>query len=95
MMTLWPFARKFESLPALPCWTLADLGEARGRQKIFTHPSPHRPAALQNHVLVERAASSESPNFRMCDRKSRGMPGAPAGFLNRDSERIPRCLRRG
>jgi hypothetical protein len=36
MMTLRLFPRKFESLPAATAWYLADLGESRGKQELFT-----------------------------------------------------------
>jgi len=40
MMTLRYFAWKFESVPASASWYLADLGEARGKQELFTRQSP-------------------------------------------------------
>lgn len=41
-MTLRLFSRKFESVPASTTWYFADLGEARGKQELFTHgPWPY------------------------------------------------------
>jgi hypothetical protein len=37
---------------------LADLGEARGKQELFTKQSPQRLKALREHALIESAASS-------------------------------------
>jgi Fic family protein len=58
MMTLRLFFRKFESVPASTSWYLADLGEARGKQELFTRQSPQRLKALQEHALIESAISS-------------------------------------
>jgi hypothetical protein len=58
MMTLRSFTRKFESVPASTSWYLADLGEARGRQELFTRQSPQRLKVLREHALIESAVSS-------------------------------------
>ena len=58
MMTLRLFSRKFESVPAATSWYLADLGEARGKQELFTRQSPQRLKALREHALIESAVSS-------------------------------------
>jgi len=58
MMTLRLFSRKFESVPAATSWYLADLGEARGRQELFTRQSPQRLKVLREHALIESAVSS-------------------------------------
>jgi len=58
MMTLRLFSRKFESVPASASWYLADLGEARGKQELFTRQSPQRLKALREHALIESAVSS-------------------------------------
>src|SRR5262247_2849207 len=57
MMTL----RQFESTLAIPtttAWYLADLGEARGKQELFTKQSPQRLKVLREHALIESAVSS-------------------------------------
>lgn len=58
MMTLRLLARKFETVPASTSWYLADLGEARGKQALFTRQSPQRLKTLREHALIESAASS-------------------------------------
>jgi len=58
MMTLRLFSRKFESVPASTSWYLTDLGEARGKQELFTRQSPQRLKALREHALIESAVSS-------------------------------------
>ena len=59
MMTLRRF---FESPPAeLPtstAWYLSDLGEARGKQELYTKQSPQRLKTLLEHALIESAVSS-------------------------------------
>jgi len=58
MTTLRLFSSKFESVPAATSWYLADLGEARGKQELFTRQSPQRLKALREHALIESAVSS-------------------------------------
>lgn len=58
MKTLKLFSRKFESVPAATSWYLSDLGEARGKQELFTRQSPQRLKVLQEHALIESAVSS-------------------------------------
>jgi Fic family protein len=58
MMTLRQFAAKLETIPATTSWYLADLGEARGKQELFTKQSPQRLKILREHALIESAVSS-------------------------------------
>jgi len=58
MMTLKQFAEKPETIPASTAWYLADLGEARGRQELFTKQTPQRLKVLREHALIESAVSS-------------------------------------
>ncbi|MCH7614452.1 MAG: Fic family protein, partial [Nitrospinae bacterium] len=58
MMTLRQFAAKPGSIPAATAWYLADLGEARGKQELFTKQSPQKLKALREHALIESAVSS-------------------------------------
>ncbi|MCK5242152.1 hypothetical protein KAR34_06860 [bacterium] len=58
MMTIQCFARKFETVPATTSWYLSDLGEARGKQELFTRQAPQRLKALREHALIESAVSS-------------------------------------
>ena len=58
MKTLEIFARRPESLPHSTAWYLADLGEARGKQELFTRQSPQRLKALREHAIIESAVSS-------------------------------------
>ena len=58
MLTLRQFAAKPETVPAATAWYLADLGEARGKQALFTKQSPQRLRVLREHALIESAVSS-------------------------------------
>jgi Fic family protein len=58
MMTLKQFSSKLETIPASTSWYLADLGEARGRQELYTKQSPQRLKSLREHALIESAVSS-------------------------------------
>jgi len=58
MKTLRSFAGKFESVPASTSWYQSDLGEARGKQELYTRQSPQRLKALREHALIESAISS-------------------------------------
>jgi Fic family protein len=58
MMTFRLFAAKPETIPTATSWYLADLGEARGKQELFTKQSPQRLKVLREHALIESAVSS-------------------------------------
>jgi Fic family protein len=52
------FLSGVEAIPATTSWYLADLGEARGKQELFTKQSPQTLKALREHALIESAVSS-------------------------------------
>jgi Fic family protein len=56
--TLRQFATGIEAIPIATSWYLADLGEARGKQELFTKQSPQTLKALREHALIESAVSS-------------------------------------
>jgi Fic family protein len=58
MMTLRLFAAGLPSIPQMTAWYLSDLGEARGKQELFTRQSPQRLKVLREHALIESAVSS-------------------------------------
>jgi len=58
MITLRSFPQRFESVPAVTSWYLTDLGEARGKQELYTRQSAQRLRALREHALIESAISS-------------------------------------
>ena len=58
MMNLRQFSKGIENVPATTSWYLADLGEARGQQELFTRQSPQTLKVLREHALIESAISS-------------------------------------
>jgi Fic family protein len=58
MKTFQQFASKLESVPMAAAWYLSDLGEARGKQELFTKQSPQKLKVLREHALIESAVSS-------------------------------------
>ncbi|MFA6241385.1 MAG: hypothetical protein WC655_10670, partial [Candidatus Hydrogenedentales bacterium] len=58
MKTLELFSQSVATIPAATAWYLADLGEARGKQELFTRQAPQRLKALREHALIESAVSS-------------------------------------
>jgi Fic family protein len=47
-----------QSIPATTAWYLSDLGEARGKQELFTRQSPQKLKTLREHAMIESAVSS-------------------------------------
>ena len=58
MMTLRQFSNKPETIPSIMSWYLSDLGEARGKQELFTKQAPQKLKVLKEHALIESAVSS-------------------------------------
>ncbi len=58
MMTFKQFIGKLDTIPASTSWYLADLGEARGRQELYTRQAPQKLKILREHALIESAVSS-------------------------------------
>ena len=58
MMTLRQFLAGIEAIPTASSWYLADLGEARGKQELFSRQSPKKLKVLREHALIESAVSS-------------------------------------
>lgn len=58
MKTLEQLLSDFENMPATISWYLADLGEAKGKQELFTKQSPQKLKTLCEHALIESAVSS-------------------------------------
>jgi Fic family protein len=58
MMTFRQFAAGLPAVPTATAWSLTDLGQALGRQDMFTKQSPQKLKALREHALIESAVSS-------------------------------------
>jgi len=89
MMTLRQFASGLESIPAATSWYLADMGEALGKQELFTRQSPQRLKVLREHALIESAVSSNRIEGVRVDQKRVGtlVFGKPH-LRNRNEEEI-------
>lgn len=58
MNTLCFFQSPNFSIHPAAAWYLADLGEFRGKQELYTRQSPQRLKVLREHALIESAVSS-------------------------------------
>lgn len=58
MMTLRQLSSRPDTIPTTTSWYLAELGEARGKQELFTKQSPQRLKVLRENALIESAVSS-------------------------------------
>ena len=58
MNTLKRFLAGLEAIPTATVWLLADLGEAKGKQQLFTKQAPQKLKALREHALIKSAVSS-------------------------------------
>jgi hypothetical protein len=89
MNTLSQFARSLQLIPAATGWYLADLGEAIGKQQLFTKQSPQKLRVLREHALIESAVSSNRIEGVEVDRKRIGTLwfGRP-GLRDRDEEEV-------
>ena len=78
-----------ESVPAATSWYLADLGQALGRQELFTKQSPQKLKALREHALIESAVSSNRIEGVTVDQKRVGTVVFGKALLrDRDEEEV-------
>ncbi len=83
MSTLRLLAKEGLLVPAGTAWYLADLGEARGKQELYTRQVPQRLKALLEHALIESAVSSNRIEGVEIDPK-RARPLVLGGAMYRD-----------
>ena len=90
MTTLKLFSAQNISVPASTSWYLADLGEFRGKQELFTQQSPQRLKTLREHALIESAVSSNRIEGVSVDpSRVRAVLVAPKPlFRDRDEEEV-------
>jgi hypothetical protein len=67
MNTLQQLLSRTKAIPLTTSWYLADQGEARGKQELFTRQSPRRLKVLREHALIESAISSNRIEGVMID----------------------------
>lgn len=78
------------AVPASTSWYLADLGEFRGKQELYTHQSPQRLKALREHAMIESAVSSNRiEGVSVAPGRVRDVLVAPKPlFRDRDEEEV-------
>lgn len=89
MMTLSRFAGEIASIPTATSWYLIDLGQALGKQELFTKQSPQKLKVLREHALIESAVSSNRIEGIEIDRSRVGTVifGKPQ-FRDRNEEEV-------
>ena len=89
MKTLQQFEKGLVSIPTHVAWYLADLGEARGKQDLFTKQSPQKLKSLRQHAVIESAVSSNRIEGVEIDQKRvRALVLGKGGFRNRNEEEV-------
>jgi Fic family protein len=89
MMTLRTFQKGLTSVPLATAWSLAELGQALGRQELFTRQSPQRLRVLREHALIESAVSSNRIEGVEVDAQRVGtLVFGRAALRDRDEEEI-------
>lgn len=82
-------AERPSSVPAATAWSLADLGEALGKQELFTRQSPQRLGVLREHALIESAVSSNRIEGVVVDQKRVAtLVFGKAALRGRDEEEV-------
>ncbi len=93
MKTFQQFEKKIESIPTTTSWYLADLGEARGKQELFTKQSPQKLKVLCEHALIESAVSSNRIEGVTVNQKRVGTIVFGKKHLKDRNEEEVRCYR--
>jgi fido (protein-threonine AMPylation protein) len=89
MMTLRRFSDGTRTLPGATGWLLADLGEALGKQAMFTKKSPQLLKVLREHALIESAVSSNRIEGVEVDQKRIGtLIFGKSALRDRDEEEV-------
>ncbi len=89
MMTLKQFENISEKIPASTAWLLADLGELKGRQELYTRQSPQRLKVLREHAIIESAVSSNRIEGVQVDRRRIGtIVFGKSALRDRDEEEV-------
>jgi len=90
MTTLKFFTAQNISIPSSTSWYLADLGEFRGKQELYTQQSPQRLKTLREHALIESAVSSNRIEGVSVDpsRVRAVLVAAKPLFRDRDEEEV-------
>jgi Fic family protein len=88
-MTLRQLAERPPSIPTAATWYLADVGQALGKQELFTRQSPQKLKVLREHALIESAVSSNRIEGVEVDQARVGTIVFGKGLLrDRDEEEV-------
>lgn len=88
-MTLRSFKKGLAGVPMAMAWSLTELGQAIGRQELFTRQSPQRLKALREHALIESAVSSNRIEGVEVDARRVGtLVFGKAALRDRDEEEV-------
>jgi len=90
MSTLSLFSAGNHAVPGSTSWYLADLGEFRGKQELYTRQAPQRLKTLREHALIESSVSSNRlEGVEVDPRRIRNVLAAPKPlFRDRDEEEV-------
>ncbi len=89
MMTFKQFAAIPKSIPTTASWYLSDLGEARGKQELFTRQAPQKLKVLREQALIESAVSSNRIEGVTVDpRRVKAVIMGKALLQDRDEEEV-------
>ncbi|OGX37105.1 MAG: cell filamentation protein Fic [Omnitrophica WOR_2 bacterium RIFCSPLOWO2_12_FULL_50_9] len=93
MKTFQQFEKAIKNIPTTTSWYLADLGEARGKQELFTKQSPQKLKVLREHALIESAVSSNRIEGVTVNQKRVGTVVFGKRHLKDRNEEEVRCYR--
>ena len=90
MTTLSLFSGGNAKIPGPTTWYLADLGEFRGKQELYTHQAPQRLKTLLEHALIESAVSSNRlEGVKVDTKRVRNLLASPKPlFRDQDEEEV-------
>jgi hypothetical protein len=89
MMTFKKFATIPKSIPTAASWYLADLGEAKGKQELFTREAPQKLKVLREHALIESTVSSNRiKGVKVDPRRVKAVVLGKALLQDRDEEEV-------
>ena len=90
MTTLSLFNTGNAQIPGATSWYLADLGEFRGKQELYTQQAPQRLKTLLEHALIESAVSSNRlEGVEVDPGRVRNLLASPKPlFKDRDEEEV-------
>lgn len=89
MMTLRLLMDKSETLPLSVAWAMGDLGEARGKQELFTRQTPQRLKVLREHAIIESAISSNRiEGVKVDEKRIKAILFGKGHLRDRDEEEV-------